>query len=41
MFDAVQFGAKYIMVDARDSSRPILERMGFVSIGRTWPCVME
>ena len=39
--DAVRFGAKYLMVDARDTSRPILERMGFVSIGQTWPCVLE
>ncbi len=39
--DAVRFGARYLMVDARDTSRPILERLGFVSIGQTWPCVIE
>lgn len=38
MNDAIASGAKYLMVDARESSRPILERMGFVSIGQTWPC---
>jgi hypothetical protein len=41
MADAIQFGAKYMMVDARDTSRPILERIGFTSVSRTWPCVME
>jgi acetyltransferase (GNAT) family protein len=41
MLDAARFGARYLLVDARDTSRPILERMGFVSLARTWPCVME
>jgi len=39
--DALAWGAKYMMVDARETSRPILEKMGFVSVGQTWPCVME
>jgi len=39
--DAIKFGAKYMMVDARDTSRPILERMGFFCLAQTWPCVME
>jgi hypothetical protein len=36
--DAVAQGAKYLVVDALPSSRPILERMGFERVTDTWPC---
>jgi hypothetical protein len=36
--DAVAAGAKYLIVDALLTSRPVLERMGFVMVTRTWPC---
>lgn len=37
--DAQALGAKYLIVDALPTSRPILERLGFVHISDTWPCV--
>ena len=36
--DARAFGAKYLIVDALPTSRPILERLGFVHLTDTWPC---
>jgi len=36
--DARDFGAKYLTVDALPTSRPILERLGFVHVTDTWPC---
>ncbi len=39
--DAIKWGAKYLMVDARETSRAILERMGFEKVGETWPCVFQ
>jgi hypothetical protein len=36
--DAIAFGARYLMVDALPTSRPILERMGFARLAETWPC---
>ena len=30
-------GVRYLLVDASDDSRPILERLGFVVIGTTTP----
>jgi hypothetical protein len=36
--DAVKLGARYLLVDALPTSRPILERMGFVQVAETWPC---
>jgi hypothetical protein len=36
--DAQRSGAKYLLVDALPTSRPILERLGFVHLSDTWPC---
>jgi GNAT superfamily N-acetyltransferase len=36
--DARDWGAQYLVVDALPTSRPILERLGFVQIAETWPC---
>jgi hypothetical protein len=39
--DAMAFGAKYLIVDALPTSRPILERLGFERVSETWPCVWK
>ncbi|RYZ68511.1 MAG: GNAT family N-acetyltransferase [Proteobacteria bacterium] len=31
-------GARYLMVDAKPTSEPILERLGFTRVATTWPC---
>jgi hypothetical protein len=36
--DAQRLGARYLLVDALPTSRPILERLGFVHVSDTWPC---
>jgi hypothetical protein len=36
--DAIELGARYLLVDALPTSRPILERMGFTQLTETWPC---
>lgn len=36
--DAAALGARYLQVDALPTSRPILERLGFVHLTDTWPC---
>ena len=36
--DAARLGAPYLVVDALPTSRPILERLGFVHVTDTWPC---
>jgi hypothetical protein len=36
--DAVAAGARYLIVDALPTSRPILERLGFRRVADTWPC---
>jgi hypothetical protein len=36
--DAIQLGARYLSVDALPTSRPILERLGFVHVTDSWPC---
>ena len=36
--DAIELGAKYLLVDALPTSRPILERLGFAHLTDTWPC---
>ena len=36
--DATASGAKYLLVDALPTSRPILERLGFQKLADTWPC---
>jgi len=36
--EAADLGARYLLVDALPTSRPILERMGFRRITDTWPC---
>ena len=37
--DAIELGARYLMVDALPTSRPILERLGFVRLTDSWPCI--
>ncbi|MGD0464602.1 MAG: GNAT family N-acetyltransferase [Tepidisphaeraceae bacterium] len=39
--DAAQMGARYLIVDALPTSRPILEKLGFVRLTDTWPCVLR
>jgi hypothetical protein len=36
--DAIMLGARYLMVDALPTSRPILERLGFQHLTDTIPC---
>jgi hypothetical protein len=36
--DAMNLGARYLSVDALPTSRPILERLGFVRLTDSWPC---
>jgi hypothetical protein len=36
--DATAAGARYLIVDALPTSRPILERLGFERVTDTWPC---
>jgi hypothetical protein len=36
--DAIDLGARYLSVDALPTSRPILERLGFVRVTDSWPC---
>ena len=36
--DAQAFGARFLIVDALPTSRPILERLGFQWLTETWPC---
>ena len=36
--DAIACGAKYLLVDALPTSRPILERLGFQHLTDTWAC---
>ena len=39
--DAIKFGARYLIVDALPTSKPILEKLGFVRLTDTWPCVLR
>ncbi len=39
--DAKQFGARYLLVDALPTSRPILESLGFAHLTDTWPCTLR
>jgi hypothetical protein len=36
--DARELGARYLLVDALPTSRPILESLGFQHLTDTWPC---
>ena len=36
--DALHVGARYLIVDALPTSRPILEALGFEHLTDTWPC---
>lgn len=36
--DATSLGAAYLQVDALPTSRPTLEKLGFVHLTDTWPC---
>jgi hypothetical protein len=38
--DAQKLGSRYLIVDALPTSRPVLEKMGFVRLTQTWPCVL-
>jgi hypothetical protein len=38
--DALRLGARYLRVDALPTSERILERLGFVKLADTWPCVL-
>jgi len=38
---ADELGARYLIVDALPTSRPILERLGFTYLTDTWPCVLR
>jgi hypothetical protein len=38
--DAIKAGARYLLVDALPTSRPILEKLGFVRLTDTWPCTL-
>jgi len=39
--DAMAAGAKYLIVDALPTSRPTLEKMGFIHVTDTWPCELR
>lgn len=39
--DAIKLGAHYLIVDALPTSRPILEKLGFVRLTDTWPCTLN
>ncbi|MDB5353807.1 MAG: acetyltransferase [Phycisphaerales bacterium] len=39
--DAIKLGARYLIVDALPTSRPILERLGFIRLTDTWACVWK
>jgi hypothetical protein len=39
--DALAAGARYLIVDALPTSRPILEKLGFVRLTDTWPCTLD
>jgi GNAT superfamily N-acetyltransferase len=39
--DARELGARFLVVDAMPTSRPILERLGFRHVADTWPCTWE
>lgn len=39
--DARGLGARYLRVDALPTSLPILERLGFLAVTETWPCVLS
>jgi hypothetical protein len=36
--DGEVIGARGLVADALPTSRPILERLGFVHLTNTWPC---
>ena len=39
--NAMAAGARYLIVDALPTSRPILENLGFVRLTDTWPCMLR
>jgi hypothetical protein len=39
--DALASGARFLRVDALPTSRPILERLGFIRVTDTWPCELR
>lgn len=36
--EAIKLGKKYLIIEAADTSKPIVERLGFKLLGSTWPC---
>jgi GNAT superfamily N-acetyltransferase len=36
--DAIELGARHLLVDALPTSQPILQRLGFQHVADTWPC---
>jgi hypothetical protein len=38
---AINLGIRYLIVDALPTSRPILEKLGFIRLTETWPCVLR
>jgi len=39
--EAIKLGTRYLLVDALPTSRPILEKLGFVRLTDTWPCTLR
>jgi hypothetical protein len=39
--DARAMGARFLIVDALPTSSPILQKLGFVEVSQTWPCVLK
>jgi hypothetical protein len=39
--EAIKLGGRYLLVDALPTSRPILEKLGFVRLTDTWPCTLK
>ena len=39
--DAINVGARYLIIHRLPTSRPILEKLGFARLTDTWPCTLE
>jgi len=39
--DARAMGARFLIVDALPTSSPIFQKLGFVDVSQTWPCVLK
>ena len=38
---AIDLGVRYLIVDALPTSRPILEKLDFIRLTNTWPCLLR